>query len=479
MIQLRKIEQIASGDKLFLNVFGRLGAMLLLAVLFAFVTVGCGDDKEIEELVVVVEAPATQIMPLKLIFKAVIDVSKIEEGDIRVVDGNGNEVAIIYSFSDDRRTLTIITEDTSGWKTGSNYHYYVSLVDASGNAVASDAVFFVPKTGDLLTVRGLQFDEFTCMLEWKRLEDAEGYDLYAKQVDAADYELLASLDYVHKIDVYELLASKNKPFASYYLKVIGRNSGGVGKLSDAPDAYFVYAYVSPPVKVLSFDSETEIITWEKQVQGQTFIQEYHFYVEKVGGEDIYPCRYVGKYTSTDNRPEISVNIIDKNFCPYYDGEYIIKIASATARPSLHAVKDAVATKYVCVVKVPPPVKDLRYDAETKAVSWKKSPTEDKVDYYSAYVETEDRIFSVGREQISPVFLKYQDDRVVFDIEEFINALANNRDHLVHREFFELDKYYVKIVPVSVQKYQDVKGDFYAAGEVLIYDFTFTPPTWWN
>ena len=233
--------------------------------------------------------------------------------------------------------------------------------------------------------------------------------------------------------------------------------------------------IEEPVKVLSFDPETYTITWEKRVQGQTFIQDYHFYVERAGrnDDDSYSCRYVGKYTSTDNRSEISVDVMEKGFCSYDDGEYIVKIASATALPSLSAIENAVATKFTCVVKIPSPIKDLRYDVETREVSWKNSPSEDKVYGYYAYIETEDREL-FRKNEIVLRFIKYQDDKVILDIDKYLNYLTYT--HSDGREFFTSDKYYIKIVP-KANRYRYIEGDLDKAEEILI-DFTYTPsPNW--
>ena len=474
MKELEKIERMLRRGEMPRTDFIRFRAVLM-AAFFALIMVGCGEDEPNtppEPDHIVVKAPADQIMPLELIFKAEIDVSKIEEGDISVKDSEGNQVAIIYSFGDDLRTLTIITENTDGWKTGSNnqYHYYVSLVDVNGNRVVSDNTFAV--YGPIRPVRSVYADEFTCMLRWETLENVDGYDLYVEQRDSDKYELLASVGNRHEIDIYELLQSKNKPFADYYIKVVGRNPDGVGKLSDAPVAYFTYALIAPPVKVLSFDAETETITWEKLKLNQTYVQNYHFYVEGVG-EYPFPCRYVGKYTSTDNRPEISINVIDEKFCSYSNEEYIIRIAGATAAPSIRAVKDAIVTKYVCVVKVPPPVKDLAYDADTRKVSWKKPLPEKKMSsYYHMNVRTVNGEYSQSF-WVNKDLINYQGDRVVFDAEGNINSLA--WDGLAQEEVFEFDKYYVKIIPISDR---NIDGDFDKAEEVLI-DFTFIPPYWWD
>ena len=116
---------------------------------------------------------------------------------------------------------------------------------------------------------------------------------------------------------------------------------------------------------------------------------------------------------------------------------------------------------------------MAYDADTRKVSWKKPLPEEKMSsYYHMNVRTVNGEYSESF-GVHEYFIKYQGDRVVFDAEGNINRLAF--DDLAPRKFFEFDKYYVKIIPISDR---NIEGDFDKAEEVLI-DFTFIPPYWWD
>ena len=122
-------------------------------------------------------------------FSKAVDVSRIRNGDINV----SNDVAILTSWSNDNKTLTVKAA-TGKWNYGSSFTLTYSVFSVNGvsiNAVSSNSLPITIYTeGKLGVIKGLKaknkmdttinYNSTVVNLTWNRLSNASGYKVYRK-----------------------------------------------------------------------------------------------------------------------------------------------------------------------------------------------------------------------------------------------------------------------------------------------------------
>lgn len=139
-------------------------------------------------------------------FSKAVDVSRIRNGDINV----SNDVAILTSWSNDNKTLTVKAA-TGKWNYGSSFTLTYSVFSVNGvsiNAVSSNSLPITIYTeGKLGVIKGLKaknkmdttinYNSTVVNLTWNRLSNASGYKVYRKTSGDSSFVLAQTLNSIN------------------------------------------------------------------------------------------------------------------------------------------------------------------------------------------------------------------------------------------------------------------------------------------
>lgn len=139
-------------------------------------------------------------------FSKAVDVSRIRNGDINV----SNDVAILTSWSNDNKTLTVKAA-TGKWNYGSSFTLTYSVFSVNGvsiNAVSSNSLPITIYTeGKLGVIKGLKaknkmdttinYNSTVVNLTWNRLSNASGYEIYRKTSGDSSFVLAQTLNSIN------------------------------------------------------------------------------------------------------------------------------------------------------------------------------------------------------------------------------------------------------------------------------------------
>lgn len=139
-------------------------------------------------------------------FSKAVDVSRIRNGDINV----SNDVAILTSWSNDNKTLTVKAA-TGKWNYGSSFTLTYSVFSVNGvsiNAVSSNSLPITIYTeGKLGVIKGfkaknkmdttINYNSTVVNLTWNRLSNASGYEIYRKTSGDSSFVLAQTLNSIN------------------------------------------------------------------------------------------------------------------------------------------------------------------------------------------------------------------------------------------------------------------------------------------
>jgi hypothetical protein len=235
--------------------------------------------------------PANSLSPLVIRFNMLAETSRVQNNDIAVTRGwAAEEIGITYSFSNDKKELTIHPADMqNGWNPDNAYSYAVTLHNAAGGTITETGTFTVGERlkGDIPPL-SVKYDLHTLLLSWERLANAEVYDIYLKEKDRGDYVLLASVGddndalSTQTFAIFDALERASKPQGLYYVRVIGRNTLTKGDLTVASETEVEYNREFPPITGLHYDTETYMLSWENPAIPDA---SYSIYAQKEGEQE--------------------------------------------------------------------------------------------------------------------------------------------------------------------------------------------------
>lgn len=139
-------------------------------------------------------------------FSKAVDVSRIRNGDINV----SNDVAILTSWSNDNKTLTVKAA-TGKWNYGSSFTLTYSVFSVNGVSISAVSSNSLPITiyteGKLGVIKGLKaknkmdttinYNSTVVNLTWNRLSNASGYKVYRKTSGDSSFVLAQTLNSIN------------------------------------------------------------------------------------------------------------------------------------------------------------------------------------------------------------------------------------------------------------------------------------------